>query len=121
MATPQLSPGLLIREVDLTVGRAENILDTTGAIAGPFGFGPVDEITRITTEQELLDTFGSPFSMAVFLKLSELTTLTLRTQQQVLAQLLPLQLQKLRTRITTKNHTFMLLHGILQVKHLVNI
>ena len=62
MATPQLSPGLLIREVDLTVGRAENILDTTGAIAGPFGFGPVDEITRITTEQELLDTFGSPFS-----------------------------------------------------------
>ena len=62
MATPQLSPGLLIREVDLTVGRAENILDTTGAIAGPFGLGPVDEITRITTEQELLDTFGSPFS-----------------------------------------------------------
>ena len=62
MATPQLSPGLLIREVDLTVGRAENILDNTGAIAGPFGLGPVDEITRITTEQELLDTFGSPFS-----------------------------------------------------------
>ena len=62
MATPQLSPGLLIREVDLTVGRAENVLDNTGAIAGPFGLGPVDEITRITTEQELLDTFGSPFS-----------------------------------------------------------
>ena len=62
MATPQLSPVLLIREVDLTVGRLENILDNTGAIAGPFGLGPVDEITRITTEQELLDTFGSPFS-----------------------------------------------------------
>ena len=62
MATPQLSPNFLIREVDLTVGSIENILDTTGAIAGPFGFGPVDEITRITTEQELLDTFGSPFS-----------------------------------------------------------
>ena len=36
MATPQLSPGVLIREVDLTVGRAENVLDNLGAIAGPF-------------------------------------------------------------------------------------
>ena len=27
MATPQLSPGVLTREVDLTVGRADNILD----------------------------------------------------------------------------------------------
>ncbi len=25
MATPQLSPGVLIREVDLTVGRADNV------------------------------------------------------------------------------------------------
>ena len=36
MATPQLSPGVLIREVDLTVGRAENVLDNIGAIAAPF-------------------------------------------------------------------------------------
>ena len=36
MATPQLSPGVLIREVDLTVGRAENVLDNIGGIAGPF-------------------------------------------------------------------------------------
>ena len=35
MATPQLSPGVLIREVDLTVGRAENVLDNIGGIAGP--------------------------------------------------------------------------------------
>jgi len=43
MATPQLSPGVLVREVDLTVGRAENVLDNIGAIAGPFAIGPVDE------------------------------------------------------------------------------
>ena len=36
MATPQLSPGVLVREVDLTVGRADNVLDNIGVIAGPF-------------------------------------------------------------------------------------
>ena len=62
MATPQLSPGVLVREVDLTVGRADNVLDNIGAIAGPFEIGPVDEITNITTEQELISTFGKPIS-----------------------------------------------------------
>lgn len=62
MATPQLSPGVLTREVDLTVGRADNVLDNIGAIAGPFEIGPVDEITDITTEQELINTFGKPIS-----------------------------------------------------------
>ena len=42
MATPQLSPGVLIREVDLTVVRAENVLDNIGAIAAPFVQGPVN-------------------------------------------------------------------------------
>ena len=62
MATPQLSPGVLIREVDLTVGRADNVLDNIGAIAGPFPLGPVNEPIDITTEQELIDTFGKPLS-----------------------------------------------------------
>jgi hypothetical protein len=62
MATPQLSPGVLVREVDLTVGRAENVLDNIGAIAGPFAIGPVDEAIDITTEQDLINTFGKPLS-----------------------------------------------------------
>jgi hypothetical protein len=62
MATPQLSPGVLTREVDLTVGRAENVLDNIGAIAGPFAIGPVEEAIDITTEQELISTFGRPIS-----------------------------------------------------------
>ena len=62
MATPQLSPGVLIREVDLTVGRAENVLDNIGAIAGPFAIGPVDDPITIETEQELINTFGKPLS-----------------------------------------------------------
>ena len=60
MATPQLSPGVLVREVDLTVGRADNVLDNIGAIAGPFPIGPVDYPIDITTEQELINTFGKP-------------------------------------------------------------
>ena len=62
MATPQLSPGVLTREVDLTVGRADNVLDNIGAIAGPFPIGPVDEPIDITTEQDLINTFGKPLS-----------------------------------------------------------
>jgi len=62
MATPQLSPGVLIREVDLTVGRAENVLDNIGGIAGPFSIGPVNEPITIETEQQLINTFGRPMS-----------------------------------------------------------
>ena len=62
MATPQLSPGILVREVDLTVGRADNVLDNIGAIAGPFPIGPVNFPIDITTEQDLISTFGKPLS-----------------------------------------------------------
>ena len=60
MATPQLSPGVLTREVDLTVGRAENVLDNIGAIAGPFERGPVNEPITVATEQEFINNFGKP-------------------------------------------------------------
>jgi len=62
MATPQLSPGVLVREVDLTVGRADNVLDNIGAIAGPFALGPVEEPIDITNERELINVFGKPLS-----------------------------------------------------------
>ena len=62
MATPQLSPGIITREVDLTVGRADNILDNIGAIAGPFSIGPVEEAITVTTEQDLINAFGKPLS-----------------------------------------------------------
>jgi len=62
MATPQLSPGVLVREVDLTVGRADNVLDNIGAIAGPFEIGPIDDPIDITTEQGLINVFGKPIS-----------------------------------------------------------
>ncbi len=62
MATPQLSPGVITREVDLTVGRADNVLDNIGALAGPFKIGPVEEAVNIATEQAFINTFGKPIS-----------------------------------------------------------
>jgi len=62
MATPQLSPGVITREVDLTVGRADNVLANIGAIAGPFSIGPVEQAIDIVTEQDLLNVFGKPLS-----------------------------------------------------------
>lgn len=63
MATPQLSPGVLVREVDLTVGRADNVLDNVGAIAGPFPVGPVDQAIDIPTERDLINVYGKPLSL----------------------------------------------------------
>ena len=62
MATPQLSPGVLVREVDLTVGRAENVLDNIGAIAGPFRIGPIYDPIQVSTEEDLINVFGKPLS-----------------------------------------------------------
>ncbi len=62
MAIQLVSPGVLIREVDLTVGRADNVLDNIGAIAGPFEIGPIDDPITIETEQDLINTFGKPLS-----------------------------------------------------------
>lgn len=60
MATPQLSPGYIIREVDQTVGRVDNIVDNIGAIVGPFSIGPVEQAVNIRNEQELITVFGKP-------------------------------------------------------------
>lgn len=62
MATPQLSPGIITREVDLTVGRADNVSTNVGAIAGPFAIGPVEEPILVTNETDLINTFGKPLS-----------------------------------------------------------
>ena len=55
------SPGILIREVDLTQGRVDPTSDKIGGIVGPFAKGPVGTVTRINTENDLVDTFGKPY------------------------------------------------------------
>ena len=56
------SPGVLVREVDLTLGQVQTSSDKTGAIVAPFARGPVDEPTLIASENELLEVFGQPSS-----------------------------------------------------------
>jgi hypothetical protein len=60
MAVNLVSPGINVREIDLTIGRADQTNEQVGAIAGPFQKGPINEPTLINTEQELLKIFGKP-------------------------------------------------------------
>ena len=56
------SPGIVVREVDLTVGRVDPTSASIGAIAAPFAQGPVELPTLVENEQDLLNIFGKPYS-----------------------------------------------------------
>ena len=56
------SPGILIREVDLTVGRTDTVSNAIGAIVSPFAKGPVGEPTFVENEAQLLSLFGEPYN-----------------------------------------------------------
>ena len=56
----QVSPGIVLRERDLTTQVIVNNQANTAAFVGSFEKGPVGTITNIATERELLDTFGQP-------------------------------------------------------------
>ena len=73
----QVSPGVLVKEKDLT-NVIPAVATTIGALAGQFNQGPMDEVTSISSEKELVETFGKPdstnfeyfFSAASFLQYS---------------------------------------------------
>ena len=54
------SPGIEVKEVDLTIGRVQTATTKTGAIVGPFAKGPVNQPTLVENEQDLIDIFGEP-------------------------------------------------------------
>ena len=60
MSLNLVSPGIKVREVDLTVGRIDAVNDQIGALVGPFVKGPVEVPVLVETEKDLLDTFGKP-------------------------------------------------------------
>lgn len=77
---PSESPAITVREVDLS-GIVPAVTSSTGAIAGDFNWGPVDQPVLIGNEAELVNVFGSPtlvvdsnnidfLSAATFLKYS---------------------------------------------------
>ena len=56
-----VSPGVHVREIDLT-NVVPSVSTSIGAIAGPFQKGPVSAVTAISSEEQLLSTFGKPNS-----------------------------------------------------------
>ena len=55
------SPGIIVKEVDLTNGRVDPTSTKAGGLVAPFAKGPVEKPTLVETEADLLDTFGSPY------------------------------------------------------------
>ena len=55
-----ISPGIVIKERDLTTAVVTNSQSITGAFASTFARGPVGQITTISSQSELLETFGKP-------------------------------------------------------------
>lgn len=55
-----ISPGIVIKERDLTNAVVTNTQSITGAFASTFAKGPVGEITTISSQSELLEIFGKP-------------------------------------------------------------
>jgi len=55
------SPGIKVREVDLTLGRVDPSSEKIGGIVAPFAQGPVDLPTLVGSEKDLLENFGKPY------------------------------------------------------------
>ena len=59
IGAPSESPAIIVKEVDLT-GGVPNVQSTTGAFAGSFRWGPMEEATLVDNEATLASTFGAP-------------------------------------------------------------
>jgi len=60
MSLNLVSPGVKVREVDLTIGNISGASEQVGAFAAPFAKGPVGVPQLIESEQDLIQTFGEP-------------------------------------------------------------
>jgi len=65
LSTPSESPAVVVKEIDLT-GGVPNVQSTTGATVINSTWGPVEQRVKISSEQELVDTFGAPDSATTF-------------------------------------------------------
>lgn len=58
----QLSPGVIANEFSIT-GIVPAVATTEGAIAGVFGWGPVDTVELVSSEDFLLERYGKPTNL----------------------------------------------------------
>ena len=61
MALNLASPVIVVREVDLTIGRVDATSGSIGALVAPFAKGPVGTPVLVTDEASLLNNFGQPY------------------------------------------------------------
>ena len=61
MALNLASPGIVVREVDLTIGRVDATSGSIGGLVAPFAKGPVGTPVLVTDEASLLNNFGQPY------------------------------------------------------------
>ena len=61
MALNLASPGIVVREVDLTIGRVDATSGSIGGLVAPFAKGPVGTPVLVTDEASLLKNFGQPY------------------------------------------------------------
>jgi hypothetical protein len=57
------SPGIVVKEIDLTLGRVDPTSDKVAAIVSPFAQGPVEVPTLVENESDLLANFGKSYSV----------------------------------------------------------
>ena len=62
MALNLASPGIVVKEIDLTIGRTTPSSDKVGAMVAPFAKGPINLPTLVENENGLLNTFGKPYA-----------------------------------------------------------
>ena len=55
----QVSPGVEVKEIDAT-NVIPAVATSIGGTAGVFRWGPVEEITTVSSEKQLVETFGAP-------------------------------------------------------------
>jgi hypothetical protein len=56
----QVSPGISVRERDLTSSVVTGVQQITGALASSFKKGPIEEVVGINSQKELVEVFGKP-------------------------------------------------------------
>lgn len=59
MVNPLLAPGVLVTEDDRT-GSVPGVSTSTGAFVGDFRWGPVDKVTSVSSENDLVAKFAAP-------------------------------------------------------------
>ena len=59
MAISLISPGVKITEQDL-VSSSQSVSTTAGGTVGQFRWGPIDKVTSVTSETDLVNKFGKP-------------------------------------------------------------